>query len=161
MHRTPRFVFQLYLVAAIISVCTGSTFLPRSGLTQNSLHAPSISCLDHTITLVPRGGSLTIDEKEGSIVARKIRNIIRSILRVSEKKVPIVASVLKTVLGVVEGMTGVKLLPGKDEGKTKGKKTKSKAKDKKSKVSSKSTSTSKSEHVTASKPEKSKIEPPL
>lgn len=155
MHRTPRFILSLYLVSAIISVCTGSTFLPRSGLSQHSLHAPSISCLDHTITLVPRGGSLTIDEKEGSILSRKIRNIIRSILSVSEKKVPIVASVLKTVLGVVEGMTGVKLLPSKDEGKAKGKRTKSK--EKKSKISSKPTSASKSKHETASKSEKSKM----
>lgn len=155
MHRTAPIFLFLFLNATITSICTGSAFLPRSGLIQKSLHVPSVSNIDHVIAIVPRGGSLTIDEKEGSILVRKMRNIIRSILKVSEKKVPIVASIFQTVLGVVEGMTGVKLLPSKDEGKSKSKKSKSK--NKKSKTASKQSSTSKSKDATANKPEKSKV----
>lgn len=155
MHRRVPLFLCLYLIAIIISVCTGSAFVPKSGLIQKSLHAPSISSLDRFTTIVPRGGSLSVDEKEGSILVRKMRNIIRSILKVSEKKVPIVASIFKTVLGVVEGMTGVKLLPSKDGGKAKGKK--SKPKKKKSEVSAKQSSAFKSKDKTASKSDISKM----
>lgn len=85
------------------------------------------------IHVVPRGGSLTIDvdaeESESSFMVTKIRNIIRSMLEISEKKSSISTSLLKVMVKFTEKVTGLKLLPEKKKKQKKSKKPKKKNKD--------------------------------
>ena len=72
------------------------------------------------------------DDEDTSVILRKVRNIIRSFLSTSQKKLPIVASFVKRVLGCMEMVTGIRLLPNENEnernGKGKGKGNKGKRK---------------------------------
>ncbi len=81
----------------------------------------------HLVQNVPRGGSLTVDKEEenDNVVITKIRNIIRSLLEIGEKKSPIATKVVKVLVKCIQKITGVKLLPMK--------KKKSKKKNKESK----------------------------
>lgn len=85
------------------------------------------------VQIVPRGGSLTVDKEEESdnIVITKIRNIIRSLLEIGEKKSPIATKMVKVLVKCIQKITGVKLLPEK---KKKSKKNKKESKKEKKKV---------------------------
>ena len=74
------------------------------------------------VLAISRGGSLTIDKTDESIIVKKLRNIIRSVLRLSEKKAPILGKVLKIFWGTVEQLTGIELLPKKAKSSKKEKK---------------------------------------
>ena len=78
------------------------------------------------IHIVPRGGSLTVDvdeeESSSSFMVTKMRNIIRSVLEISEKKSSITTNLLKVMVKCVEKVTGLKLLPEKKKKKSKKKK---------------------------------------
>jgi ubiquitin-conjugating enzyme E2 W len=68
-----------------------------------------------------RGGDLELskDEEDG-IVLTKTQNIIRGILKISDKKAPTVSKIMRTSLGIVETITGFRLLPTKKKSKKKG-----------------------------------------
>ena len=96
--------------------------------------------------IVPRGGSLTMkrtdedevveEESNDNIVVTKIRNIIRSLMEIGEKKSPIMTKVVKLFVKSIEKVIGIKLLPDK-------KKKLKHSNDKKKKVKSSSATTKK------------------
>jgi hypothetical protein len=66
---------------------------------------------------------LTLEEEsESSTIGIKLRNLIRSLLVIGEKKLPLAAQILTTVLGLFKSITGIDLLPPKAP-KTKGRRT--------------------------------------
>lgn len=85
------------------------------------------------------------DDDDTSLVMRKVRNIIRSLLSTSQKKVPVVASFVKGLLGCMEMVTGIRLLP-KEIDNTRKRKSKSKN-SKKKEVTSITTSSSNSSNT--------------
>mmetsp|Transcript_34595 Transcript_34595/g.81555 ORF Transcript_34595/g.81555 Transcript_34595/m.81555 type:complete len:341 (-) Transcript_34595:1497-2519(-) len=88
-----------------------------------------------------RGGSLSVpddEEEEGNgIIVTKLRNLIRSILDISDDKIPFFSGFLRTFFKTVETVTGINILPQdksikkKKKEKTKNKPTKSETKKKK------------------------------
>ena len=72
----------------------------------------STDLLLSSVTKFARGGDIELinaDEEEG-IILPKIRNIIRSVLEVSDNKVPIASKVMRSCIKSVEKITGLKLL---------------------------------------------------
>jgi len=105
---------------------------PRSGISG----IPSFEGRPSELNLL-RGGEISIPEEDdddggGGLVVSKLRNVIRSILQISDDKLPMFSGILRTFLKTVEAVTGTSLLPApKKSGKKKGSKTKSKPKTKK------------------------------
>ena len=87
--------------------------------------------------LFVRGGetrSLVPDEDDdASFVLVKVRNVIRGLLNIGDKNVPIFSSVLRSGMKVVESLTGLRLLPKPKPIKKDKKKKKSSSKKKKKK----------------------------
>lgn len=70
-----------------------------------------------------RGGDIDLtSDEEGGFVLTKLRNIIRSVLKFSDKKLPPFSSILRGCLKTIESLTGTKLLPVKKDKKPKKKK---------------------------------------
>jgi len=115
-----------------------------------------------------RGGEISFpkdDESEdsesssGGLVATKLRNLIRSILQISDNKVPLVSGILRTFFGTIETVTGMSLLPPPPEkaSKTKsGGKSKSKSKKKKKTVQGDETAETKTKKPSKKKSSASK-----
>ncbi len=82
--------------------------------------------------IIPRGGEISIEKDEGTLVMRKVRNIIRSFLKVTSKKAPPIAFIMKGVWSITEKITGLHLLP-RDEDENQKSKTKQQKKQKKKK----------------------------
>lgn len=59
-----------------------------------------------TTALIVRGGA-----KESGLVVTKIRNMLRSLLEIGDRKAPAIAGVLKSLIGGLESIFGVGLLP--------------------------------------------------
>lgn len=86
-----------------------------------------------------RGGETSIPEENeessggGGLVVAKLRNVIRSILRLGDDKLPVVSGILRTCFKTIEGLTGLSLLPApaKKSSQKKGSKSKTKSKTKK------------------------------
>jgi ubiquitin-conjugating enzyme E2 W len=97
-----------------------------------------------------RAGSLDIGKSESGFVLTKVRNIVRSLLSTVEASAPPVAALFRGFLGTVEVLTGVSLLPLKEEPE-KGKKKKKSGSTKKKKKT-----TTPSEDESAEKPPPSK-----
>jgi len=114
-----------------------------------------------------RGGEISIpdDDEEGSSpIATKLRNMIRSILQISDNKLPLVSGFLRTCFKTIETFTGLSLLPPpeqpskKKSGKAKNKSKKKKINDGESKSDDKaeeSESTKKPAKMKTSTPKKS------
>ena len=90
--------------------------------------------LERTRALIIRGGAIDVVKDESSnAVVTKIRNMLRSLLEIGERKSPAVAKILRGVMSSMESMFGVTLLPeaeaeeSKETGKTKKKKKKKKS----------------------------------
>ena len=82
--------------------------------------------------LFVRGGSSDLsiedDEEDSSFVVTKLRNIVRGLLKIGDKNIPIFSSVLRTGLKMVESITGIRLLPKKKKApKKESKKSKQKS----------------------------------
>jgi ubiquitin-conjugating enzyme E2 W len=108
-----------------------------------------------------RGGEISIpDDNVDSPIAAKMRNVIRSILQISDDKLPLVSGFLRTCFKMVETMTGLNLLPPPEEKSSKKKSSKAnnknKSKNKSKKKSSEIDSDSDSDEKTAKKPTKKK-----
>lgn len=129
------------LLICLIFVAQGSPFTPRQ--TRSIIHQLKKSQEEESLSsllsvsrgagaavLIPRGGEISLDEDEGNFVMKKVRNIVRSVLKVSQKKVPILASVFKGVLGCIESVSGLHLLPRETEKKKQKDDSKSKSKSK-------------------------------
>lgn len=124
-------------------------------------------------TLLTRGGTKAeeSDSNSNSFILNKVRNLVRSLLEITDRKSPGTKRIFTRVLGTIEQLTGVRLLPEIDNEKKKKKKkrkkkkeeslssdtsddlkteksTKTKTKKKKPKVSSKVTASTK-KHVSA------------
>nr|BAT25233.1 symbiotic ubiquitin conjugating E2 [Nitzschia sp. IriIs04] len=72
-----------------------------------------------------RGGALDLfSDKNVNIVLRKVRNVIRSVLSIGDKKAPTITSIVRSGIQWLESFTGISLLPPQVEEtkKTKGKK---------------------------------------
>jgi len=112
----------------------------NSVLTRNTLMAFPNEMATSTpmLVLLLRGGDRGDDEddeillessrSDSPIIMDKLRNIIRSVLKLSDKKAPVVSSTLRSLLSTVENIFGISLLPPK-------KKSKKKKQDKKSRKS--------------------------
>ncbi len=73
------------------------------------------------------------DEEEevvenNGLVATKLKNLIRNLLRIGDDKLPLLSGLLRTIFGTMESLTGMNLLPPAPEEK---KKTKKKSKSEK------------------------------
>jgi ubiquitin-conjugating enzyme E2 W len=82
--------------------------------------SPSLECLirlpnDFESFLFVRGGSTDLvneeEDDETNAVVAKVRNMVRNLLKLGDKKVPLVSSLLRKGLKVLEGITGIRLLP--------------------------------------------------
>jgi len=123
---------------AYAPLAESETFFPTTKANINHVNSPVPARtakidlknfrIDSPITpiLIPRGGSIAIEDDEGTFVMKKLRNIIRSVLKVGDKKIPIVAKVMRGLLGCVETVSGIDLLPKVKNDKKKGKNVKSK-----------------------------------
>jgi len=84
-----------------------------------------------------------MDDDEGTFVMRKLRNTIRSVLKIGDRNIPIVAKLMRGVLGCVEAVSGLTLLPQeKSESKRDKKKSRSGSSGNKKKKKETSTSSS-------------------
>ena len=136
-------MLSLLCTALVLTLVQGEAFVPRKTNINNVHSLVHISDLEdfhagsslHPI-LIPRGGSLAIEDDEGMFLMRKLRNIIRSVLTVGDKKIPIVAKVMRGVLGCVEIVSGMNLLPQEKETKKKKKKSGTAKKDSKKETAS-------------------------
>lgn len=77
-----------------------------------------------------RGGAsddddeISMDTSSSGAILTKVQNIIRSVLKIGDKKAPGLASALRTVLKSLEDVLGVELLPARKSKKSKKKKSK-------------------------------------
>jgi len=111
--------------------CKISSFLNQveGSIDENKVSRTTDRILIDIVERIPRGGSLTVDNEESqdAFVLQKLRNTIRSIIEIGDKKVPIASKFLKVWLRIMESVSGIELLPSlkvKDgtKKKTKGKK---------------------------------------
>ena len=63
------------------------------------------------VNCVPRGGSLTENNKSDGIIIDKLRNVVRSLLEIGDKKYPFLARNLRSVINTFELLSGINLLP--------------------------------------------------
>ena len=71
-----------------------------------------------------RGGEIDlVGDEDASFVVSKLRNIIRGILRISDKKAKPLSTLLRGCLATIESMIGIKLLPAPKPKSSKKKKT--------------------------------------
>lgn len=113
-----------------LSLVKGETFVLKTsqiGTAANVRDFQQFPATSLEFVDVPRGGSIAVDEDEGTFVMKKFRNIIRSVLGIGDKKIPLVSTVLRGVLGCVEMVSGINLLPQEKESK-KNKKSRGKSK---------------------------------
>ena len=81
----------------------------------------SHNMLPITVATIPRGGAVAIDidmdddDEESSVLMKKVRNVIRSFLAVGENKIPLIASLTRNILGCMESITGIPLLPSESK----------------------------------------------
>lgn len=76
--------------------------------------------VDYPTVLLLRGGG------DDSIVVTKLQNVVRSLLQVLDAKLPILAAIVRTILGMIEKLLHIRLLPKpKSKSKSGGKKKKS------------------------------------
>lgn len=173
---TDRFAFFLVIIMGTLwtSQATTTTFgsnamLQRKMAIRNAVSRPGLSKMRSEIFLGVRepselvrlrGGEISIadddEEEEGSLVAKKLRNVIRSILQISDDKLPLVSGFLRTFFKTIESVIGVELLPQAEQpSKKKGSKAKNKSKKKKRNSSSEDDKAEAGE-TTTKKPSKTK-----
>jgi ubiquitin-conjugating enzyme E2 W len=121
----------------------------RTGLPEMRSELSSSSSESLAALLVRlRGGEISIpddDDSDTSPIAAKLRNAIRSILQISDDKLPLVSSFLRTCLKTIETMTGLNLLPPPEEKSSSKKKSSKSAKNKSKNKSKKKSSDSESD----------------
>ena len=72
------------------------------------------------LTTIPRGGSLyKEEEEEDGLILGKLRNLIRSMIEIGERNSPTLVSIFRSMIGMLETLSGTKLLPEKEKKKTK------------------------------------------
>ena len=133
---------NLFLVQAFytLSVATGiGPNLPRASaissrkkkgffsfLPVQTRHHPPLD--DNRIAYddyIPRGGASVIQEDENNnLVLSKIRNAIRSILDISRRKAPWLATTIQSICRNIESMLGIRLLPSSSSKTSKKKRSK-------------------------------------
>lgn len=102
-----------------------------------------------------RGGEMAAPEEDdeavesSGLVATKLRNLIRNLLRISDDKLPLLSGLLRTIFGTMESLTGINLLPAPEE-----KKSKKKSKSKKKAAASDTSDEDEEESTTKSKKKK-------
>mmetsp|Transcript_12736 Transcript_12736/g.19077 ORF Transcript_12736/g.19077 Transcript_12736/m.19077 type:complete len:347 (-) Transcript_12736:111-1151(-) len=97
--------------------------------TSSLIRAGEISSFTSSILSLPRGGSSLIQGEETSnVVLIKLRNMIRSILQISERKNPTIANYFKKLIQTFESIIGVRLLPVVEKKKAAQKKKKKRSK---------------------------------
>ncbi|CAB9518820.1 Probable ubiquitin-conjugating enzyme E2 W-B [Seminavis robusta] len=107
-----------------------------SSLSTRQQPYPILKPAELDILFQLRGGAdddeddgISLDETtSASPIMSKLRNVIRSVLQIGDRKIPIVSTGLKAILGGLENILGVELLPKKKKKKAKkaGKKNKKK-----------------------------------
>lgn len=89
---------------------------------------PTRSSLDLDLFLKIRGGEeteeISTESSSSSGVLTKVRNIIRSVLEIGDRKIPVLAKPLRSLIQSLEGILGVELLPKAPKKKKKSKKSK-------------------------------------
>jgi len=74
---------------------------------------PESSLRLHQMILSIKGGSQTVSEK--SIIVDKLRNVVRSIVRITERRAPATAKLVKQCVAILEKLSGLELLSKEDE----------------------------------------------
>jgi ubiquitin-conjugating enzyme E2 W len=86
------------------------------------LARPAENLVQFDVMLV-RGGDIDLaEDDDGSFVLSKLRNVIRGILSISDKKAKPLSALLRGCLKTIESLIGVKLLPSKKAKSSKKKK---------------------------------------
>ena len=96
---------------------------------------------------IPRGGSLQTEESDDSILIQKVRNILRSLLEIGDRKIPTLSNIIRDTIVWMENAFKIKLISVPE-------KLPKKKKKKKRSVSSKDASTP---ELKTSKSSKSKV----
>lgn len=108
--------------AAILQPALAPATFPRASLVCVSGDRRG-SLLSEAIII--RGGDIALpSDDDGGIVLTKLRNVIRSFLKFSEKKVPPLASLVRLCCKSFESVTGIRLMSSKKNKKPKKKKSK-------------------------------------
>lgn len=120
--------------AAFISRPTSGHFVKSSSLALQDQDELSTDLTFSLPALILRGGDIELSkDEEGGEFLQKFRNIIRGILTISDKKLPTASSFLRKSIGILESLTGIRLLPVK-KSKKKSKKSSKKSKKKAQKI---------------------------
>ena len=143
------------------------TFLPRQPAFSRplSLASSKLSLESDSSSLFRlRGGEISIpDEDEdgsSSLIATKLRNVIRNILRISDDKVPLFSVFLRACFKSIGGITGIDLLAPAEETESSSSESKSKrSKSSKSKSKKKNSDKVNSETETAETTKQKKKKP--
>lgn len=122
----------LQILALVVSVSTANSWGAKNLAVASLTRQPQLSLLDDRFLnsiLTFRGGDLELYDKddEDGILVLKTRNIIRSVLTVTDKNLPITSKILKSIFSALEGIAGVKLLPEPEKKKKNKKKSKKSA----------------------------------
>lgn len=101
----------------------GNQFGLFDKITDSPFSAQKVSTSLSQACLIPRGGSLQTEDEDAhhasSLVVKKIRNLIRSLLEIGDRKSPAVSKLIRKTIGIVENIFGVKLLPAKKKKRSK------------------------------------------
>ena len=109
------------------------------------------------LTIIPRGGSMyKEEEEESSFILSKLRNFIRSMIEIGEQKSPTLVRMFRSMIGMLETVSGTKLLPEEEEEDT-NKKLKKKTKSKQKLRNENESLTPKNQKSSSKKKKKKKV----
>jgi len=119
------------------------SFLPLQALHHPPDDGPAntnyVALDDKRIAYIPRGGASVIqDDENNNLILSKLRNAIRSILEICERKAPWLATTIQSICQNIESMLGIRLLPSSSSRSSKTKRSKRHTKTDETKDTSKS-----------------------
>ncbi|CAJ1921697.1 unnamed protein product [Cylindrotheca closterium] len=177
MNRSALAILQILTLIASLSRAShftatnawGSKNHPLAITTHHRTQQPSWNVLDCdrfvNSFLTIRGGEIDLIDNaaaadEDGILIVKTRNIIRSVLDVSEKNLPTTTRILKSLFSALEGITGVKLLPEPEKKKKSKKKSKKSAEVKSSEPAEEEKDEETAKEISSKSKTKSKLKKP-
>ncbi|KAI2508953.1 hypothetical protein MHU86_5448 [Fragilaria crotonensis] len=155
--------FVAVAVAFALGCCLSDATTTSSLQSAFATYRRSNDNLDYSkqVALGIRGGEVLVteaaDEDESSIISvnpyvTKVRNVLRSLLEIGDRRSPKIAEILRSVIGKIESVFGIKLLPqAEPKLKKKNKKARKTKKAKKTEVDIKETKSSETEESKSKK----------